>query len=114
MLRQDFNGYKEFADKIMNTSGEENLKVCVERVQRWADKFMDIINPLPGGGDVAIVITALETIARTLRKNSMEANFLADMLEIKIGAECKTTTVKDDENTTEADVRAYAETLKKK
>lgn len=44
----------------------------------------------------------------------MEANFLADMLEIKIGVECKTTTVKDDENTTEADVRAYAETLKKK
>lgn len=50
MLRQDFNGYKEFADKIMNTSGEENLKVCVERVQMWADKFMDIINPLPEGG----------------------------------------------------------------
>lgn len=49
MLRQDFNGYKEFVDKIMNTSGEENLKVCVERVQMWADKFMDIINPLPGG-----------------------------------------------------------------
>ena len=43
----------------------------------------------------------------------MEANFLADMLEIKIGAEC-TTTVKGDENTTEAAVRAYAETLKKK
>lgn len=113
MLRQDFNGYKEFAEKIMNTSGEEKLKVCVERVQMWADKFMDIINPLPGG-DVAIVITALETIARTLRKNSMEANFLADMLEIKIGAKCTTTTVKGDENTTEAAVRAYAETLKKK
>lgn len=75
MLRQDFNGYKEFADKIMNTSGEENLKVCVERVQMWADKFMDIINPLPEG-DVAIVITALETIARTLRKIVWKRIFL--------------------------------------
>lgn len=50
MLKQDFNGYKEFLEKLKNTSREENLKACIERVQMWSDKFMNIISPLPGGG----------------------------------------------------------------
>lgn len=113
MLKQDFNGYKEFLEKLKNTSREENLKACIERVQMWSDKFMNIISPLPRG-DIAHVIVALETIAKTLRKDSMEARVLADALEMVIGTEVTTTTVKGDMYATEADVRAYVETLKKK
>lgn len=50
MLRQDFNGYKDFIEKVMNTSGEEGSKVCVDRIQMWSDKIMNAVNPLPGGG----------------------------------------------------------------
>lgn len=112
MLKTDFNGYKEFKEKLANTSGEENAKVCMERIQMWTNKFTDMINPLPAG-DTAFVIVALETIAKTLRGGRAEENFLADMLKIIIGAESKTTTVKGDANTTEAAVRTYAESLKK-
>lgn len=112
MLKTDFNGYKEFKEKLANTSGEENAKVCMERIQMWTNKFTDMINPLPAG-DTAFVIVALETIAKTLRGGRAEESFLADMLKIIIGAESKTTTVKGDANTTEAAVRAYAESLKK-
>lgn len=112
MLKTDFNGYKEFKEKLANTSGEENAKVCMERIQMWTNKFTDMINPLPAG-DTAFVIVALETIAKTLRGGRAEESFLADMLKIIIGAESKTTTVKGDANTTEAAVRTYAESLKK-
>jgi hypothetical protein len=112
MLKTDFNGYKEFKEKLANTSGEENAKVCMERIQMWTNKFTDMINPLPAG-DTAFVIVALETIAKTLRGECAEESFLADMLKIIIGAESKTTTVKGDANTTEAAVRTYAESLKK-
>ena len=111
MLKTDFNGYKEFKEKLANTSGEENAKVCMERIQMWTNKFTDMINPLPAG-DTAFVIVALETIAKTLRGGRAEESFLADMLKIIIGAESKTTTVKGDANTTEAAVRTYAESLK--
>lgn len=50
MLKQDFNGYKDFIEKVMNTSGEESDKVCVDRIQMWSDKIMNVVNPLPGGG----------------------------------------------------------------
>ena len=50
MLKKDFNGYAEFAKKIKETSGEERDEVCMERTQMWTDKFMNLINPLPGGG----------------------------------------------------------------
>ena len=50
MLKQDFNGYKDFIEKVMNTSGEEGGKVCVDRIQMWSDKIMNVVNPLPGGG----------------------------------------------------------------
>ena len=53
MLRQDFNGYKDFIEKVMNTSGEEGSKVCVDRIQMWSDKIMNVVNPLPGGGCTA-------------------------------------------------------------
>lgn len=112
MLKTDFNGYKEFKEKLANTSGEENAKVCMERIQMWTNKFIDMINPLPAG-DTAFVIVALETIAKTLRGERAEESFLADMLKIIIGAESKTTTVKGDANTTEAAVRKYVESLKK-
>lgn len=112
MLKTDFNGYKEFKEKLANTSGEENAKVCMERIKMWTNKFTDMINPLPAG-DTAFVIVALETIAKTLRGGRAEESFLADMLKIIIGAESKTTTVKGDANTTEAAVRTYAESLKK-
>lgn len=112
MLKTDFNGYKEFKEKLANTSGEEKAKVCMERIQMWTNKFTDMINPLPAG-DTAFVIVALETIAKTLRGGRAEESFLADMLKIIIGAESKTTTVKGDANTTEAAVRTYAESLKK-
>ena len=112
MLKTDFNGYKEFKEKLANTSGEENAKVCMERIQMWTNKFTDMINPLPAG-DTAFVIVALETIAKTLRGGRAEESFLADLLKIIIGAESKTTTVKGDANTTEAAVRTYAESLKK-
>lgn len=49
MLKQDFNGYKDFIEKVMNTSGEEGDKVCVDRIQMWSDKIMNVVNPLPGG-----------------------------------------------------------------
>lgn len=50
MLKQDFNGYKDFIEKVMNTSGEKTSKVCVDRIQMWSDKIMNVVNPLPGGG----------------------------------------------------------------
>lgn len=50
MLKKDFNGYAEFAKKIKETSGEERDEACMERIQMWTDKFMNLINPLPGGG----------------------------------------------------------------
>lgn len=50
MLKKDFNGYTEFVKKVKGTSGEARLEVSMERVQMWTDKFMDLINPLPGGG----------------------------------------------------------------
>lgn len=112
MLKTDFNGYKEFKEKLANTSGEENAKVCMERIQMWTNKFTDMINPLPAG-DTAFVIVVLETIAKTLRGGRAEESLLADMLKIIIGAESKTTTVKGDANTTEAAVRTYVESLKK-
>lgn len=51
MLRQDFNGYKDFTEKVMSTTSEEETsKVCVDRIQMWSDKIMNVVNPLPGGG----------------------------------------------------------------
>lgn len=114
MLRQDFNGYKDFFEKVMNTtSEEETIKACVDRIQMWSDKIMNVVNPLPGG-DVPLVIVALETITETLRKSDTKAGEIADRIERKIGAQCTTTTIEGDENTTEAAVRAYAEALRKK
>ena len=52
MLKQDFDGYKDFIEKVMNTntSKEESDKVYVDRIQMWSDKIMNVVNPLPGGG----------------------------------------------------------------
>ncbi len=114
MLKQDFNGYKDFIEKVMNTTSEEETsKVCVGRIQMWSDKIMNVVNPLPGG-DVPLVIVALEIITETLRKGDTKAGEVADRIERKIKAQCTTTTIEGDENTTEAAVRAYAETLRKK
>ena len=113
MLKQDFNGYKEFIEKVMNTSGEEGDKVCVDRIQMWSDKIMNVVNPLLRG-DVQLVIVALETITKTLRKGDTKAGETADRIEREIGAQCTTTTIEGDENTTEAAARAYAEALRKK
>ena len=49
MLKQDFNGFKEFKEKLMNASGQVSLEVCMERVEMWTNKILDVINPLPGG-----------------------------------------------------------------
>lgn len=113
MLKQDFNGYKDFIEKVMNTSGEEAGKACVERTQMWCDKIVDVVTPLPYG-DVPCVITALEIVAGGLRNSNTEACKVADKLKSKIAAICETMVMKGDENTTEAAVRAYAETLRKK
>lgn len=113
MLKQDFNGYREFMEKLKKSSKEEHDQLYMERIQMWVNKIMNIINPLPGG-DIAFVIVAVETIAKTLRKDSVEARVLADIFKMKIGATSNITTIEGDENTTEADVRAYAESLKKK
>lgn len=66
------------------------------------------------GGDVPLVIVDLETITEALRKSDTKAGEVADRIERKIGAQCTTTTIEGDENTTEAAVRAYAEALRKK
>lgn len=50
MLKQDFNGFKEFKEKLMNASEQVSLEVCMERVEMWTNKILDVINPLPGGG----------------------------------------------------------------
>ena len=113
MLKQDFNGYKDFIEKVMNTSGEESDKVCVDRIQMWSDKIMNVVNPLPGG-DVPLVIVALKAITETLRKGDVKAGEIADRIERKIGVQYTTTTIEGDENTTEAAVRACAEALRKK
>lgn len=112
MLKKDFNGYAEFAKKVKETNGEARLEVCMERTQTWMDKFMNLINPLPGG-DLAFVITSLESIAAVLRKDDTEASVLADILKMKIGIACKTQTISDG-NMTEAAMRAYAEVWKNK
>lgn len=112
MLKKDFNGYTEFVKKVKGTSGKARLEVSMERVQMWTDKFMDLINPLPGG-DLAFVITSLESIAEVLRKDDMEASILADILKMKIDITCKTQTISDG-NMTEAAMRAYAEVWKNK
>jgi len=113
MLKQDFNGYKEFIEKVMNTSGEESSKVCVDRIQMWCDKIADVVTPLPYG-DVPCVIAALEIVAGGIRNSNTEACKVADKLKNKIEAICETMVMEGNENTTEAAVRAYAEALRKK
>ena len=72
MLKTDFNGYKEFKEKLANTSGEENAKVCMERIQMWTNKFTDMINPLPAGavgiGDRSFRNYSENTSRRTRRR----------------------------------------------
>lgn len=113
MLKQDFNGYKEFVEKVLKAKGEDKENVCIERIQMWTDKFTDIINPLPGG-DAALVIVALESTARAIRKDCIEADKLADFFEMKIGMECRMKTIKGGINMTEAAAREYAKMLKNK
>lgn len=114
MLKQDFDGYKDFIEKVMNATSEEEIsKACMDRMQTWLDKIADVVTPLPYG-DVPLVIAALEIAAGGLRNGNTEACKVADELKSKIAAICETMVMKGDENTTEAAVRAYAETLRKK
>lgn len=39
MLKTDFNGYKEFKEKLANTSGEENANTTEAAVRTYAESL---------------------------------------------------------------------------
>lgn len=43
MLKTDFNGYKEFKEKLANTSGEENANTTEAAVRTYAESNSTVL-----------------------------------------------------------------------
>lgn len=112
MLKTDFNGYAEFAEKILKAENKPEMgKLCIERAQIWMNKLQDALFPILEA-DEPFLLTALYTLTETLEKDSPEAILMAKKIKAGLDYKVKTETISGD--MTEAAARAYAETMRKK
>lgn len=112
MLKTDFNGYAEFAEKILKTeSDQEKEKLYTERIQMWVGKLENILSPIPTADEV-FALVALHVITEALEKADPEETLMARKFQKRLGY--KMETEKINSNMTEAAARAYAEAIFKK
>lgn len=112
MLKTDFNGYAEFAEKILKAeSGQEKKKLYAERIQMWVGKLENILSPIPAADEV-FALVALHVITEALEKADPEAALMAGKFQKRLGY--KMETEKINSNMTEAAARAYTEVIFKK
>lgn len=112
MLKTDFNGYAEFAEKILKTeSDQEKKKLYAERIRMWIGKLENILSPIPAADEV-FALVALHVITEALEKADPEATLMARKFQKRLGYKMETEQINP--NMTEAAARAYAEVIFKK
>ena len=112
MLKTDFNGYAEFAEKILKAeSDQEKKKLYAERIQMWVGKLENILSPIPVADEV-FALVALHVTTEALEKDDPEAALVARKLQKRLGYKMETEEI--NQNMTEAAARAYAEVIFKK
>lgn len=112
MLKTDFNGYAEFAEKLLKAeSGQEKEKLYTERIQMWVGKLENILSPIPAIDEV-FALVALHMITEALEKADPEAALMAGKFQKRL--DYKMETGKINPNMTEAAARAYTEAIFKK
>ena len=112
MLKTDFNGYAEFAEKILKAeSKQEKKKLYTERIQMWIGKLENILSPIPAADEV-FALAALHVITEALEKADPEAALMAGKVQKRLDYKMKTEQINP--NMTEAAARAYADMLKRK
>lgn len=111
MLRKDFGGYLEFAQKIQEADEEETKKLYKERTQMYADKIQDVIAVTPSG-DLPFIIVALKMLTEAAQKIDPKATHVAQRLFDAMNYTSRSGTLNT--NMTEAAARAYTDTLKRK
>ena len=84
MLKTDFNGYAEFAEKILKAeSNQEKKKLYAERIQMWVGKLENILSPIPAADEV-FALVALHMTTEALEKADPEAALMARKFQKKI------------------------------
>lgn len=112
MLKTDFNGYAEFAEKILKAeSNQEKEKLYTERIQMWVGKLENILSPIPAADEV-FALVALYVITEALEKADPEAALMGRKFQKRL--DYKMETEKINSNMTEAAARAYTEVIFKK
>lgn len=112
MLKTDFNGYAEFAEKILKAeSDQEKKKLYAERIRMWIGKLENILSPIPAADEV-FALVALHVITEALEKADPEATLMARKLQKRLCYKMETEQINP--NMTEAAARAYAEVIFKK
>lgn len=112
MLKTDFNGYAEFAEKVLKAeSDQEKKKLYAERIQMWVGKLENILSPIPAADEV-FALAALHVITEALEKADPEAALIAGKFQKRL--DYKMETEKINSNMTEAAARAYTEVIFKK
>lgn len=112
MLKTDFNGYAEFAEKILKAeSDQEKKKLYAERIQMWVGKLENILSPIPAA-DEFFALVALHMITEALEKADPEAALMARKFQKRLDYKMETEQINT--NITEAAARAYAEVIFKK
>lgn len=112
MLKTDFNGYAEFAEKILKAEGDqEKKKLYAERIRMWIGKLENILSPIPAADEV-FALVALHVITEALEKADPEATLMARKFQKRLCYKMETEQINP--NMTEAAARAYAEVIFKK
>lgn len=112
MLKTDFNGYAEFAEKILKIeNSQEKEKLYTERIQMWVGKLESILYPIPTADEV-FALVALHMITEALEKADPEAALMAGKFKKRL--DYKTETGKINSNMTEAAARELYKEFKNK
>lgn len=111
MLKTDYEGIREFEEKIEEAQGEEVKELCMERQQMWLNKITDFIFPVPRA-DLPFVINVMKMLGKTLEETEPEAKEAAK--EIINGSRWETQRKTISKDMTEAAARAYAEAVFRK
>ena len=112
MLKTDFNGYAEFAEKILKAeSTQEKKKLYTERIQMWVGKLENILSPIQAADEV-FALVALHMITEALEKADPEVTLMARKFKKRLDYKMETEQI--NQNMTEAAARAYAEVIFKK
>ena len=112
MLKTDFNGYAEFAEKILKAeSNQEKKKLYTERIQMWVGKLVNILSPIQAADEV-FALVALHMITEALEKADPEVTLMARKFKKRLDYKMETEQI--NQNMTKAAARAYAEVIFKK